>query len=58
MGPAVDWHPEHWRHLSASAINGFLIAWFIGGAILGLILGGITYLVTYSVMLVLFPKGE
>jgi uncharacterized protein (DUF2062 family) len=57
----TDWHGIHWPELSRTTINsfaGFAASWLLGGAILGAVLAGITYLATCAIMRLFFPRPQ
>jgi uncharacterized protein (DUF2062 family) len=54
----AHWHITHWPGVSMSSVFSFLVSWFIGGAVLGLILAGITYVTTTAAMRLLFRRTD
>src|SRR5579872_444885 len=54
----AHWHLTHWPDVSMSNVFLFLVSWFIGGAMLGLILAGVTFIATNTAMRLLFRRAD
>jgi uncharacterized protein (DUF2062 family) len=64
----ADWHVAHWHimhwHMSQfpgvsmTTVFSFLASWFVGGAVIGLLLAAITYITTSSAMRLLFRRAN
>jgi uncharacterized protein (DUF2062 family) len=53
----TDWHIAHWPAFSMAAVNSFVVSWLIGGAMLGVLLAGITYVIAFAAMRLMFRRG-
>jgi len=54
----TNWHVMHWAKFSMAGLNSFVLAWLIGGILLGLILAGITYAIAYATMHLVFNRAN
>jgi uncharacterized protein len=50
----ADWHFHHWPAFSMAAMNSFVVSWLIGGAVLGVLLAMITYMIAFTMMKLVF----